>query len=447
MSKQIIVIGGGPAGVEAALTAARAGAGVTLVSETPIGGRAGWASLVPSKVWLHAADTFGIIQAAGIVGIALDGAAKPDAQAVVARIRQVAKGWNGQLAEQLKQAGVTVLTGVAALASPTSVSIEANGETTELTADAIIVAAGSVPVFPPAMRPDGKRVLAPRFASKLDTLPASVVVVGAGATGVEFAYLFNRLGVRVTWIVSEKGVLPMFAEGAGDFVAQVLAKRGINVVGGQRATAVDADDDGVTVTLVDGTTHRADMAFLAVGRTADVSRLNVEAAGLAPGTKGELAIDEYGRSAVPTIYAAGDVTGLPMLANQATAQARVAASHAAGASTAHAYRPETVIHAVFSEPQVAQVGRFDEESGSAKLAYDAGLKAHLLADAEGYIELHYDQTSRLIQGGVAVGPHAVDAVAPIAMAIRMGASVEDLAGPSGGYPSVSELAFAVAQQI
>ena len=446
MSKQIIVIGGGPAGVEAALTAARAGADVTLVSETPIGGRAGWASLVPSKVWLHAADTFGIIEEAAEVGIALDGSAKPDAQAVVARIGQVAKGWNGQLAEQLKQAGVTVLTGVAALASPTSVTIEANGETTELTADAIIVAAGSVPVFPPAMRPDGKRVLAPRFANKLDTLPASVVVVGAGATGTEFAYLFNRLGVRVTWIVSEKGVLPMFAEGAGDFVAQVLARRGIDVVEGQRAAAVDADDDGVTVTLADGTTHRGDMAFLAVGRSADVSRLTVEAAGLAPGLNGELVIDEFGRTPVPTIYAAGDVTGLPMLANQATAQARAAASHAAGAST-QPYRSETVVHAVFSEPQVAQVGRFDKASGSTKLAYAAGLKAHLLADAEGYIELHYDETSRLIQGGVAVGPHAVDAVAPIAMAIRMGASVEDLAGPSGGYPSVSELAFAVAQQV
>ena len=252
MPKQIIIIGGGPAGIEAALTAARAGADVTLISETPIGGRAGWASLAPSKVWLHAADTFAVINQAASLGIALDGEPRPDPQAVIARISQVTKQWNGRLADQLKEAGVTIVTGIAALASPTSVSVEVNGESTELAADVIIVAAGSVPVFPPGMRPDGKRVLAPRFASKLDPLPASVVVVGAGATGTEFVYLFNRLGLQVTWIVNEKGVLPMFAPGAGDLVAEIMAGRGVELVAGQTASSIDVDETGVSVTLADG---------------------------------------------------------------------------------------------------------------------------------------------------------------------------------------------------
>lgn len=450
MPKQIIIIGGGPAGIEAALTAARAGAEVTLISETPIGGRAGWASLVPSKVWLHVADTYGVINQAASLGIALDGEPRPDPQAVIARINQVTKQWNGRLAGQLKEAGVTIVTGIAALASPTSVSVEVNGESTELAADVIIVAAGSVPVFPPGMRPDGRHVLAPRFASKLDPLPTSVVVVGAGATGTEFAYLFNRLGLKVTWIVNEKGVLPMFAPGAGDLVAEIMAGRGVELVAGQTASSVDVDETGVSVTLVDGSSRRADMAFLAVGRRADVSRLNLEAADLAPGPKGELLVDDYGRTSTPTVYAVGDVSGAPMLANQATAQARVAAHAAVHHDTgvpSPPYRPETVIHAVFSEPQVSQVGVFGGDAMRVRLPFSASLKTHLLDETEGYLELHYNEQTHRVQGAVAVGAHAADAVAPVAMAIQMGATVGDLAGPSGAYPTISELAFLAAQQI
>lgn len=182
MSKKIVIIGGGPAGIEAAKAAAKAGAQVTLVSNTPLGGRAGWHSLLPSKVWLTAADTLGAFAEAE--GMGLFGAAgQADAPAIVERIKVVKAGWHSQQQAALAKAGVAVVIGTAVFHDSHTLTISQEESQFSLAADAFIVATGSVPVFPPTMRPNGRNVLAPRFASALHTLPKSMVVVGAGATG------------------------------------------------------------------------------------------------------------------------------------------------------------------------------------------------------------------------------------------------------------------------
>ena len=453
MSKEIVVIGGGPAGIEAARAAAKAGAKVTIVTDAPLGGRAGWHSLLPSKVWLNAADTLGAVQHAGALGVQIDGTVRPNPAAVLARINAVAQSWNGQQAAELAALGVETVTGTARFVDSTTVEVtssQADGR--QLTAAAFIVAAGSVPVFPPNMKPDGKRILAPRFAGKLATLPQRVVVIGAGATGTEFVYLFNRLGVAVTWVIDRFGVLPPFAPEAGKFMVDVMRARGVTLVEGQFATQIDETADGITVTVEDGTSYPADMAFLAIGRRADVSRLNLDAVGLEPATRGELVVDAFGRTAVPTIYAVGDVSGGPMLANQATAQARIAGRHAAGVAGAH-YQPETVIHAIYAEPQIAQVGIATAGTALAQvgISYAAGMKAHLVAatatsEPVGFVNLIYEPVSRVVRGGVAAGLHAADVLAPVAMAIQSGATIDDLAQPGGAYPTVTELAFLAAQE-
>lgn len=445
MAKQIVIVGAGPAGIEAARTAAKAGAHVTLVSDTPVGGRAGWHSLVPSKVWLNAADVMGTIADAAAQGVDV-GDARVNASAVLARIQAVAAQWNGRLVAELDALGVTTRTGVAAFAGPHAVELTTDSQTETLTADAVIIAGGSVPVFPEGMRPDGQRILAPRFAPKLAQLPASTVVVGAGATGVEFVYLFNRLGVEVTWVVDPFGVLPQFDRDAAAALTATFARRGVNIVSGQFAQGIDADDHGVTVTLEDGTALRAEGAFLAIGRRADLSRLHVDAAGLSVGERGgALLVDAFCRTTVPGVYAVGDAAGAPMLANQAVRQAQVAARHAAGAPTLP-YRPDTTVHAVYSDPQVAQVGVVNDPGDiHVRVPFAAGLKAHLGHDDGGFLTLYYSPTTRVVRGAVAVGHHAAEALAPVAMAVQTGATVEQLAAPAPAYPTVSEFAFLAAQ--
>lgn len=415
--KKIVVIGGGPAGIEAAKAAAKSGGDVTIVSNAPVGGRAGWHSLLPSKVWLTA-----VAGADDVV----------DPEAIVARIKVVKESWNGQQRAELEALGVAVGQGTAVFQDPHTLTIHNdNGEST-LTADAFIVATGSVPVFPPTMKPNGKNILAPRFASALDVLPESVVVVGGGVTGTEFVYLFNRLGMDVTWVVNQSGVLPEFDRDAAQVLADELTGRGVRLVAGHAAARIDQIGEGVSVATSNGQNHLAAMAFLAIGRKPDVAGLNLEAVG-----------DD-----VPShIYLVGDVTGKPMIANRATAQAWAAGQHAAG-QTPIPFSESTVIAAVYSEPQVAQVGQLSGDGiETIRVAYGASLKAHLLPVGESFVKLAYEKESGVITGAVAVGHHAADVLAPVMVAIHAGMTVRDFAALYAAHPTLSELAFTAARAI
>jgi pyruvate/2-oxoglutarate dehydrogenase complex dihydrolipoamide dehydrogenase (E3) component len=450
-TKRVVIIGGGPAGIEAARTAASAGsdqAHVTLITDGPLGGRAGWHSLVPSKVWLATADTYGLLSEAQEMGVRIGSKPLVDEGTVLRRIHEVSTIWNARQEDILQKLGVEIITGIGSLAGPQQVMVaDPNGKTETIQAEAIILASGSVPRFPAEMKPDGVRILAPRFAGHIKKLPASIIVVGAGATSSEFVYLFNRLGVQVTWIVDEYGVLPAFDPEGGQYLLEVMRQRGVEVVQPEMALRIETEDEGVAVTTSGAGYYRAAAAFIGIGRAPDLSRLNLAAVGLQPGLKDGLAIDDFCQTAVPGIYAVGDLSGGPMLANKAIIQARIAGRHASGAKT-QPFRPESVVHAIYSEPQVAQVGWLQGEEASlqtVKLPYASALKAHLLPDGTGFIKLAFNPQSRKITGALAAGFHAADVLAPVALAIRLNATVEDLASVSMAYPTISELAMLVAE--
>lgn len=444
MSRHVLVVGGGPAGIEAARAARSAGAEVTLVSEGPVGGRAGWHSLLPSKVWLTAADSAGLLSDFPTP----DGRSvgRPAAVEIVARIQAVKESWNRRLADDLQARGVKIVTGVASFEGNSQVVVK-NGDgqvTARRQGEAVIVATGSVPFFPPNLRPDGERILAPRFAGKLNPLPESVVVIGAGATGSEFTYLFNRLGVQVTWIVDPYGVLPAFAPQAGQFLADILARRGVHIVRDQFAERIEKTDDGVVVVTSAGERYAAAVAFVAIGRRPDLDRLNLSAAGLVLAEKQLPQVDEFGRTEVPGLYIVGDASGPPMVANKAMAQAWVAGLHAAGGTPPPFHAP-SVVAAIYTDPQVAQVGTIAGNGvQTVRIPFADSLKTHLLPEMDGFVELAYDPQRR-VAGGVAVGPHAADVLTPVALAVRHGLTVEELAALFPAHPSVSELVFTAAR--
>lgn len=444
MSKKIVIIGGGPAGIEAAKAASKAGGAVTLVSNSPVGGRAGWHSLLPSKVWLTAADSLGVLAEADEWG--LSGAAgTADPKAILARIKTMKESWNGRLRAELAELGVQFVTGTAVFTGPRTVTVSSDDGEQSLTADAFIVATGSVPVFPPEMKPNGKNILAPRFASALEPLPSSVAVVGAGATGTEFVYLFNRLGLDVTWIVDQFGVLPDFDDEAGQALADKLAARGVKMVTGYMADRIEQTaDGGVAVVTTDGGSHPAGMAFLAIGRKPDTAGLNLEAAGLTL-EKGTTPVDEYGRSSQPHIYLAGDATGLPMIGNRAMAQAWAAGQHAAGGDPLP-FSENTVIGAVYAEPQVAQIGVLTGDGiETVGVPFAASLKGQLLAQEDAFVKLAYEGGDGRLTGAVAVGHHAADLLAPVMVAIHTGMTLREFAALYAAYPTLSELPFSAAR--
>jgi dihydrolipoamide dehydrogenase len=267
------------------------------------------------------------------------------------------------------------------------------------------------------------------------------VVIGAGATGTEFVSLFDLMGVRVTWVVDEYGVLPTFDEEAGETIRQHFKHQGVRIVEPTTAERVTPDDASVTVQTSSGDCYRAATAFLAIGRSPDLDRLNLEAAGLDRKKGGSPPIDPYGRTAKPWIYLAGDASGSPMVANKAMAQAWVAGRHAAGATTSP-FLPETVVKAVYSCPEVAEVG---DLAGPYRfsVSYERALKSQL-SNYAGFVKLTCD-ADRKTKGGVAVGPHASEVLAPVAVAIRAGLEIDDLAALFTAHPTLSELPFLAAR--
>ena len=326
-TREVIVIGAGPAGVGAAVEAARGGAAVTLISETPPGGRATHASMVPSKALLHFVSRRRLARESGA----------PDVAAMMAEIEHQVATRAGLVARRLEDAGVHVIRGLARFASPGELLVARDdGREQRLAGDAIIVASGSVPSFPEgffgagASMPDGEHVMAPRFLRKLRSLPASILVIGAGVTGAEMVYAWNALGVEVTWLVDELGLLPRFDRELASSLGDVLMERGVKIVHGKRVEhVVPQPGEGVLAKLDGGRTYAAQRAFVAVGRKPDLARLELGAAGLSVDARtGALTIDAEARTSVPHIFAVGDAAGAPFTSSKAELEGWVAGRRA-----------------------------------------------------------------------------------------------------------------------
>lgn len=445
--KRVLVIGGGPAGIEAAKTAARHGAQTTLISEDAIGGRAGWDSLLPSKVWLTAAERAGELESAFSLGFfPADNAPGFNPPDLLSRLNEIKASWNSSLRDELEALQIDLVTGLAFFISESEIEVVQGETRARRSADVFIVASGSVPWFPDRLKPDGWRVLAPRFASHLKVLPRSAVVIGGGPTGSEFAFLFNRLGVKVTWVVDHYGVLPIFHPDSGKFLADKLIEQGLRLVAGRTAVGIERSDDQVRVDLDSGETLEAEIAFVAIGRKPDWQRLNFPAAGISA-TESQIVTDGYGRVGDSSIYLVGDADGSWMIANKAMEQGVIAARHALGLP-ATPYDPRRVLLATYTEPQVAQIGDVTGSGTvSIRVPFSKSLKANLLAGAEGYIELWFRPDERLVMGGVAVGPHAAEVLTPLAVALSAHMTLDQLASIFSAHPTLGELVFIAARSI
>lgn len=439
-NKHILVIGGGPAGVQAALAATGAGRSVTLISDGPPGGRAAWQTLLPSKMFLESS--------------AAAAQQKPvNLEHFHARYEQVAGAWQRQQVDALEQAGVRLLLGTASFLSPHEIQIQPpeGGYTDQLSADVIIIATGAVPFLPPGLRPDGERIFSPHSIWDIKTLPEDMVVIGAGGPATEYVDAFSRLGVRITWITGPVAVLSAFPPDVGRMIASVMEKRGVRIITGLLARQIDRTETGVRVVSAAGGGYEAQTAFVAIGLRPDFERLNLPAAGLRPGSSGGLASDPYGRTAVPHIYLAGDASS-PLSANIAAAQGRLVGWHAAGLEVTP-LQIEGGVMAIYTNPQVAMVGRMSDRSQAlqkVRVPFSTCLRAHLHPEQdtaeEGFIELAYTASApRRITGAVAVCPEAAEILTPLAVAVRAGMTVEDLAGIIAGHPTYSELAMLAAR--
>ncbi len=436
--KHILVIGSGPAGIHAALAAAGPGHAVTLVSETPPGGRAAWQTLLPSKVWLGA------------------GYRPPpvDLEGLRARYEQVAGAWQRQLLDDLERGGVELRLGTASFLSPHEVQVRPpeGGYPDQLSADAIIVASGAVPFILPGMEPDGERIISPHTIWRLSAIPENMIVIGGGGPATEYVDAFSRLGTRITWLTGPVGVLSAFPPDAGQIIRRVMEDRGVRVIAGMLPREVEPAPGGVRVHTADGAIHEAQLAFVAIGLRPDLDRLNLPAAGLRPGSSGGLATDGFGRTAASHIYLVGDAAS-PLSANISIAQGRLAGWHAAGLPV-EPLNLEHAVMAIYTTPQVAMVGRMSDRSEPLqriRVPFSACLRAHLLPAARlgeesGFLEIAFT-AQRRVTGAFAVCPEAAEILTPLALAVRAGLTLDALASVYPAHPTFSELSILAARTV
>ena len=425
--KNIVVVGGGPAGIEAAVTAVTNGGRVILVSDGPVGGRADWHSMLPSKAWIRR------------VHAARSRPDETDFDSVRVDFVETARSWHRQQSRQLSELEVVLVEGRGSLISDHRVTVKGDGQAEEYDADAIIIATGAVPAFPPGLEPDGSRVIAPHLMADVSELSREIAVIGDGPPAIEYVDVFNRLGLQVSWMVS-----PYFPMATTEFLIDSLKTRGVAVFMGSLVTSLERSADHVTLIMDDGARHDAGMVFVSIGAKPDVQSLGLSAADIDVAANGTVTVNEYLQTSASSVYIVGDALGQGAV-SVARAQARVAALHAMNA-VVEPFRRDCVVVGIYSQPQWATVGTVNEAGlTSVTVSYAEGLIGHLLPDEAGQIELFYDGDG-LIRGAVAVGADANNLLAPIAVAIRMNGSVQDLASVYGAHPTVSELAFVAARK-
>lgn len=435
---RIVVIGGGPAGYDAAQVAAELGAEVTLIEELGMGGACVLWDCVPSKTVGATAEVVGRMASAPALGLTrTTPALEVDLATVFARVNLLAGAQSADIKERIEQAGVRIVSGSARFVDKRTVAV---GDET-LTADAVLIATGSSPRVLESAQPDGVRILTARQVYGLETLPSKLVIVGSGATGAEFASAFNLLGSEVTLVSSRDRVLPGEDADAARALEAIFARRGMTIVKNARADGVVATADGVIVTLQDGTTIEGSHALMTVGQVPNSAGLGLENAGVRVGAGAEIPVDGVSRTNVSHIYAAGDVVGGVMLASVASMQGRIAMWHALGQAV-QPLRTDAIAATVFTEPEIATVG-LDESTARERginvrtivMPYETNARAKMVGLTDGFVKIVCGARSEQVLGAIIVAPHASDLIVPLSIAVHAKLPVEDVARAFAVYPS------------
>ncbi len=450
MSQRIVIIGGGPAGYEAALVAGELGAEVTIVADEGLGGNCVLWDCVPSKALIVAAEAMGWVQHADRLGVRLPGADHVDRSvvdfpAVAKRVLTLGANQSADIEQRIGATKVHLVRGRGRVSGEHEVTATLpDGSEEVLEADYVLLATGSTARVLPFFEPDGERVLIGHQVYDLPEVPEQLVVVGSGATGAEFANAFSRFGSNVVLVSSRELILPTEDPDAAELLEDVFERRGMTILRHARATGVQLPDDGgVVIELKDGREVHGSHVLFTVGQVPVTDDLGLEQAGIECNEWGGIDVDGVGRTSSQWIYAAGDVTGGVMLASVAAMQGRTAMWHALGQAV-QPIKWDAVAGTIFTDPEVATVGvspEAAEKAGSpvvtARLDFKSNPRAKMVHGTDGFVKVHAARGSGVVLGGVVVSVRASDLIQPLAVAVQNRLTVHQVAKTLTVYPSMA----------
>ncbi len=438
----VVIIGGGPGGYVCAIRAAQNGLSVALVEKDKLGGTCLNRGCIPTKALAHTAEVMDSAQRASELGLVIPEVGV-DFPRVMAKKEKVVAKLRGGVNLLIKRRKVDFVSGVGTLAGTRAVEVAApDGSVSRLEARNIVIATGSEPITPRIFGYDGVNVLTSEDVLKLSALPKSLLIIGAGVIGCEFASIFRTFGCDVTLVDIMPNILPMVDDDVADVVRKSFKKRGIDIHTGTKIASVNIVNGQVEATTDDGSVFRAEKAILSIGRRPSTGGVGAPDVGIDVGPAGEIIVDSKMRTNVPGVWAIGDVSNKAQLAHVASAQGLVVAANIAGEKCNMEYF--AVPNCIFTSPEVAAVGVSERGAQEACIDYKVGKfpfvasgKAMAMGETDGFVKVISDGSGRVI-GGQIVGPHASDLIAELALAVSRQLTLEDIASTIHAHPTLAE---------
>jgi dihydrolipoamide dehydrogenase len=437
----LAVIGAGPGGYVAAIHAAQMGKKVALIEKKDMGGTCLNVGCIPTKTLLSGSSLLKKIKEAKEFGIHVENI-KTDYSVMKKRKDRIVTGIRNSLTSLLKTNKISIINGYASFESPTLLKVE--GENSQfIQAEKIIIATGSVPVDIESFACDHERILNSTSILEIETLPKSLVIVGGGYIGCEFASLFAELGVKVTILEALHSIIPLLGESVSSALTKEFQRQEIEMKMNVFVKSIVNHKDHVTVTLGGNETMDFDMALISVGRAPASKGLKLEKAGIATDQKGWITVNEKMQTNVKGVYAIGDITGKWMLAHVASHQAIVAAKNAFGGDEKMHYHAVPAV--VFTSPEIATVGYTLEEA--LEKGYDATVgffpfnvlgKSIASGETEGFVQFVTEKKTERILGAQAVGHDASNLIAEATLAIQNELTLSCVTDTIHAHPTIAE---------
>jgi len=448
----IAILGAGPGGYVAAIRAAQLGARVTVVEREKLGGVCLNWGCIPSKALLSVVELGDKLKKADQLGLVLQGPAVYDLARMVSRKDKVVSSLVKGIATLFKEWGIEHIIGQGTLKNERTIAAtKPDGSQMDIQADALVIATGSSSPTLPQFPIDGRQILTSQQMLDLTQVPGSLVIIGGGVEGCEFAALYSGLGTQVTVVELQSRILPLEDEDISSTMERELKKRGVTVLTGTTVECLERLSDRVTVRFKDGSTASVETLLVSVGRGFNSRGIGLEQAGVQIGPRGEILVDDQMETNTPGIYAIGDVTGKAMLAHVASTQGQVAVENILGHRRTINY--DVIPAGIFTLPEIGRVGLTEQQAReqarmngknpdhSVKVGHFryAGLgKAQATGDTTGFFKVVAEATTDKILGVHILGAHAADLIHEATLAMQVGVTVAQVAGMIHAHPTLAE---------
>ena len=441
----LVVIGSGPAGQKGAIAAAKLGKRVAVIDRpSMLGGVSLHSGTIPSKTAREAALYLSGFRQRAFYGQDYTLKEQIAVSDMSVQVRKVVEREGEVVRAQLRRNGIDLLPGLARFGDPHTLTVEAEDDPRVVRGDYVLIACGTRPAHSPEIPFDGRRVVDADQLDHLGEIPRRPIVVGAGVIGLEYASIFAALGDEVTVIDPRPTLLDFVDREIVTMLISALRREGVTFRLGEKVVSVARDDeDRVAARLESGKQLQGDVLLYAVGRQGNADRLNLEAAGLTADARGRISVNDQFQTAVPHIYAAGDVIGFPALAATSMEQGRLAARHMFGVPTQSA--PELLPYGIYTIPEISMVGQTEEQLTAARVPYEVGVASYeevargqIVGDATGLLKLLFDPESRRLLGVHIIGENAAELIHIGQAVLAFGGTVDYFRDAVFNYPTLAE---------